>query len=177
MLPLRRPAPADFLARRRAATDWIRWGMTAPAEGSRRWLVETCRAELDWAEAEWRQLGGDALELPRHGPHPAEALRLPHEQAAARLVNCHVHLDLERRAIDDLGRRLRRQREAATDLAQSDAYRAAWAARVEASARALRACRERRAVAWRAFRAAASRYRELRAAIEGRLLRAERAAA
>jgi hypothetical protein len=177
MLPLRRPAPAAFLARRRASTDWTKWGMAAPAEGSRRWLVETCRAELDWAEAEWRQLTGDALGLPRHGPHPAEALRLPHEQAAARLVNCHIHLDLERRAIGDLVRRLRRQREAAADRAQGDGYRREWTARAEASARALRACRERRAVAWRAFRAAVGRYRELRAAVEEGLLRTERAAA
>src|SRR5690348_5460554 len=177
MLSLRCPAPAEFLARHPTATEWIRWGMTPPAEGSRRWLVETCRGELEWAEAEWRQCGGDAVALPRHGPHPAEALRLPHEHAAARLVNCHIHLDLERREIDDLRRRLRRQRDAASDLAQGDGYRAEWAARAEASARALRACRKRRAAAWRAFRAAASRYRALRAAVDTVPLRAERAAA
>jgi hypothetical protein len=177
MLSLRRPAPAEFLARRRAATDWAKWGVTPPAEGSRRWLVETCRGELEWAEAEWRQCGGDALALPRHGPHPAEVLRLPHEHAAARLVNCHIHLDLERRKIDDLRRRLRRQREAASDLAQSDDYRAEWAARAEGSADALRICRARRAIVWRAFRSATSRYRTLRAAADAKPLQAERAAA
>jgi hypothetical protein len=183
MVALRRPAPADFLARRRAATDWTAWRLTPPAEGSRRWLVETCRAELEWAEAEWRRLDGDgacshAPGLLRHGPHPAEALRLPHEHAAARLVNCHVHLDLERWAIDDLRRRLRRQREAASDAAQDDAWRVQWAVRAEASVQALRACRDRRAIAWRAFRAAAVRYRALRATIDADAWpRVERAAA
>jgi hypothetical protein len=44
MFPLRQPAPPAFLARRVATIDWVE----APAAGSRAWLVEICRAELEW---------------------------------------------------------------------------------------------------------------------------------
>jgi hypothetical protein len=171
MLSLRCPAPADFLMRRRAATDWVKWGLAPPAEGSRRWLVETCRAELDWAEADWRRLGGDPFEVSRHGPHPAEALRLPHERAAARLVNCHLHMNAETWQIDDLRRRLKSQRKAALDTTQSEAYRTDWAERADASKHELQTRRRRRAIAWRAFRSAASHYRRLRAALDRSRLR------
>ena len=68
MFQLRQPAPPAFLARRLAAIDWL----DPPPEGSRAWLVETCRAELEWSRAEWRRLGGDRGET-GPGPAPSEA--------------------------------------------------------------------------------------------------------
>jgi hypothetical protein len=171
MLSLRLSAPTDFLARRLAMIDWRG---VPPREGSRWWLVETCRAELEWAEADWRRLGGDALELPRSGrysgpisgPHPAEACRLPHEEAAARLVNCHLHVDVEAWRIRELLRRLPGQRQAAGDLTQSAAYRASWAAVAAGAIADLGDHRKRRAQAWRAFLAAASLYCRLRGPLD-----------
>jgi hypothetical protein len=161
-MPLRHlPAPADFLARRLDAIDWRG---APPGKGSRRWLVETCRAELDWAEADWRRLGGDALSAPRSGPHPAEASRLPHETAAARLVNCHLHVDGEGWRIRELLQRLPGQRQAAGDLSQSAAYRASWAAVAAGAIADLADHRKRRAQAWRAFLAAALLYCRRRSA-------------
>jgi len=174
MLSLRLPAPAAFLARRLDAIDWRG---APPREGSRWWLVETCRAELEWAEADWRRLGGDAVELPRpgrhsgqysgqySGPHPAEACRLPHEEAAARLVNCHLHVDVEAWRMRELLRRLPGQRQAAGDSTQSAAYRASWTAVAAGAIADLTDHRQRRAQAWRAFLAAASLYCCLRAAL------------
>jgi len=166
MLALRRPAPADFLARRLAAIDW-RDGI--PETNSRWALVETCRAELEWVDAEWRRLGGDAA-TPRsrsnQGPHPAESLRLPHEHAAARLVNCHLHVDVSGWRIRTLARRLPAQRRAARDEAQSVSYRAAWINAAAGTLSDLQDYRRRRALAWRAFLAAATEYRHLRAQME-----------
>ncbi|SKA30881.1 hypothetical protein SAMN02745126_05043 [Enhydrobacter aerosaccus] len=166
MISLRRPAPADFLERRRARVDWARWGLVEPPPGSPRWLVETCRAELEWVEADWRRLGGDPFRLQPHQPHPAEALRLPHEQAAARLLNCHLHLDGAHRQIDDAIRRLRLQRRAAIDRHQSSAYRQGWRRIALDTEKDLRLSRRRWAQAWRAFLAAGALYERLRAAIE-----------
>ena len=171
MLSLRFPASADFLARRLRA---IGWRGTPPREGSRGWLVARCRAELEWAEADWRRLGGDAIELPpprprpgRHAAsHPAEQYRLPHEAAAARLVNCHLHVDVETWRLRELLRRLPAQRRAAGDPTQDEAYRASWTAVATGTIADLRSHRARRAQAWRAFLAAASFYCRLRAAID-----------
>src|SRR5476651_1742760 len=163
MLSLRLPAPTDFLARRLDAIDWRG---APPREGSRWWLVETCRAELEWAEADWRRLGGDAVEPSRSRPHPAEACRLPHEEAAARLVNCHLHVDVEAWRIHELLRRLPGQRQAAGDPAQSAAYRAAWTAVATGTIADLGGHRRRRAQAWRAFLAAAALYCRRRAALD-----------
>jgi hypothetical protein len=167
MLSLRRSAPIDFLERRLEAIDWRG---APPRKGSRWWLVETCRAELEWAEADWRRLGGDAVELSRPGrycgPHPAEACRLPHEEAAARLVNCHLHVDVETWRMRELLRRLPGQRQAAADPTQSAAYRASWTAGAAGTIADLGDHRQRRSQAWRAFLAAASLYCRLRAALD-----------
>ena len=164
MLVLREPAPLDFLARRLTAIDWHEG---PPAEGSRIWLVETCRAELEWACADWRRLGGDLGET---GPaaHPSDAWRLPHERAAARLVNCHLHVDVEGWRIGELLRRLPGQRRATLDITQSAAYGLAWANRAAGTLDDLRLHRLQRRLAWRGFLAAADEYRGLRAALKPR---------
>src|SRR5471030_616127 len=72
----RQPASPSFVARRLACIAWR--GAPSP----RLWLVETCRAELEWAVAEWRLLAGDPDHEGRsdgrgHGSHPSEEWRLP----------------------------------------------------------------------------------------------------
>jgi len=168
MISLRLPAPSDFLARRFRAIDWHG---PPPREGSRSWLVETCRVELEWAEADWRRLGGDSGGEAGETPHPAEQCRLPHEVAAARLVNCHLHVDVEAWRIRELLRRLTGQRRAAADTTQSAAYRESWEAASRRTVADLARHRQRRAQAWRAFLAAAALYCRLRAAVDSVRLR------
>jgi hypothetical protein len=167
MLALRRPAPSYYIDRRRRL---LKRRAPLPGEGSRRFLVETCRAELEWAEAEWRHLGGAWVDvpftLPAGLPHPSEALRLPHEVAAARVVNCHLHVDVETWRLRELLRRLPGQRRASRDPTQSEAYRASWADVAAGTLTDLRDYRRRRAMAWRAFLDAATRYRLLRAQLD-----------
>ncbi len=164
MLALRPAAPADYLARRIAGIDWRG---PPPIEGSRWWLVETCRAELEWATARWRRLDPAAgIDDGRcGGPHPAEAWRLPHEREAARLVNAHLHLDVANARVRALLARLPDQRSAAADDAQSAAYRACWRQRSQDCESDLRATLTRRRLAWRAFLEATSHYCRLRAAL------------
>lgn len=162
------PATPDYLARRLAR---IRWPTgvpaAAPSPRSRLHLVATCRAELEWATERWRAEARDVDEWAcRFGPHPSEAGRLPHEMAAAALVNAHLHVDVENARLRDLGLTLRAQREAALDHTQDAAYRACWAEQAEASLGEYRRHRLRRQLAWRCFRAAADRYQRLRAFLE-----------
>lgn len=161
----RRPAPSTFLARRLAAISWFG---PPPAPGSRPWLVETCRAELAWALADWRLLTGAAEEPAARGgdPHPAEAHRLAHEQDAARVVNCHLHVDVEGWRIRTLLRTLRRQRRAACDGEQPEAYRLGWMEAAAGTLEDLAAHRNRRRVAWNCFLAAAEEYRRRRADLD-----------
>lgn len=155
----RQPATPDFLARRLLAASWA--PLAAPAAGSRRRVVATCRAELEWSLADWRLIFGamgDAFD----GPHPSEAHRLPHESAAARVVSCHLHADVEDWSIRKLLKTIRAQRRAAADTAQSDRYRASWAEAAERSGADLRLHVARRRKAWSMFLAAAAEYRALR---------------
>ncbi|MFI5001062.1 MAG: hypothetical protein ACHQK9_14385 [Reyranellales bacterium] len=158
---LRRPADRAFLERRLAAIDWFD---KPPTPGSRRHLVETCRAELEWSRADWRRLGG--IDDRTDGPHPSEAWRLPHETAAARLVNAHLHLDVETWRIDALLRHLPDQRRAAIDPTQSEKYRLDWADVATGGLRDLQVHRTRRCLAWRVFLSAAAEYRLRRATID-----------
>jgi hypothetical protein len=172
----RRPADRAFLARRLAAIDWRSYSasLTAgpPAEGSRVWLVESCRAELEWAHADWRRLtGGAGDDDRRFGPHPSEIWRLPHEAAAARLLNCQQYLVGDNSRIGALRGHLRSQRPAALDRSQSAAYRLKWADAAAGALGDLRMYRARRVLAWRAFLAAAADYRQQRAAIDNGPLR------
>lgn len=157
-LALRQPADASFLARRLAV---IAWREGTPSPRSRTWLVETCRAELEWADAEWRHLAGDAGER-TGGADPSQAWRLPHEHAAARVVNCHLHLVTDVWRLRELGPRLRRQRRDATDETLEPAQRLYWA---NAAARTLEDYRHhlvRRRLAWRCFLVAAAEYHRLK---------------
>jgi hypothetical protein len=158
MLALRRPAPLDLLARRIAGIDWRG---PPPTEGSRWWLVETCRAELAWAAAQWRRFDPAADEAGDGGA----SLRLPHEHEAARLVNTHLHVDVATSRIRELLARLPGQRAAAADTSQDGSYRACWRERAAGCESELRDCLERRRRAWRVFLQAASHYRHQRAAL------------
>jgi len=129
--------------------------------------VETCRAELEWAVAEWRLLAGDPDNGRSYdrvsGPHPSEEGRLPHERAAARVVNCHLHLDVAQWRLAELVPRLRRQRAAALDDGRPESHRLYWADAARATATDLGAYLVRRRLAWRCFLVAAADYRRLRA--------------
>lgn len=155
----RRPADPGFIARRLAAIAWCE----PPSPRQR--LVETCRAELEWATAEWRWLADD----PGHsgwGPHPSENWRLPHEQAAARVVNCHLHLDVALSRWGQLRRKLRGQRVAASRQDQTEAYRLSWADAAVGTQEDIRRYLARRRLAWRCFLAASADYRRLKALVE-----------
>src|SRR5262249_4420197 len=91
---------------------------------------------------------------------------LPHEQAAAALVNCHLHVDAGTRQIRDLVIRLRAQRAAARDATQSARYRAQWAEAAAASLAEIATYRRRRQPALRASLPAPGRSRLMRAALD-----------
>jgi len=146
-LSLRRPAAPEFLARRLTSVDWLK--VKPPA--SRRQLAEICRAELEWAEAEWRCLSGGRDAASDWGGHPAEAWRLPHEHAAARVINCHIHVDLAEWSIVRLLPVLRSQRFAALDRSRSADHRAQWAKLAARTERELLGLISRRRLARRCF--------------------------
>jgi hypothetical protein len=157
----RRPADPAFLARRLAAIAWHE----PPSPRLR--LVETCRAELEWAVAEWRWLSSDPDDSGRDwGPHPSEAWRLPHEHAAARVVNCHLHVDVAQFRLNALVPKLRDQRAAALRLDQGTSYRLYWADAATSTEGDVREYLRRRRLAWRCFRAASADYLHLKAMID-----------
>jgi hypothetical protein len=158
----RRPADAAFIARRLAAIDW----REPPSPRAR--LVETCRAELEWAVAEWRWLASDPDDRARGrdwGPHPSESWRLPHERAAARVVNCHLHLDVAQARLGQLVPNLRRQRASARRTNQDAIHRLYWADAAVGTERDVREYLVRRRLAWRCFLVACADYRRLKALI------------
>jgi hypothetical protein len=56
-------------------------------------LVKACRAELDGALNDWCRLNPNVMhDVRTMGPHPSEACRLPHEHAAANVLNIWGHL-------------------------------------------------------------------------------------
>jgi hypothetical protein len=155
----RRPADPDFIARRLAAIAWH----DSPSPRLR--LVETCRAELEWAAAEWRWLTGE----PDHtgwGPHPSEPWRLPHERAAARVVNCHLHLDVAQARLGELVPKLRRQRAASLRDGHNAVHRLYWADAAMGTESSIREYLIRRRLAWSCFLAASADYLRLKALIE-----------
>jgi hypothetical protein len=76
----RRPADRAFLRRD-----------VGPAleAGTRPWLIALCRAELAWAAHDWRRCNPDADDGSAWswGAPPPELERLPHEAAAAGILN------------------------------------------------------------------------------------------
>ena len=154
----RRPADRGFIARRLAAIVWYE----PPSPRQR--LVETCRAELEWAAAEWRWLVGD-LEDRGWGSHPSATWRLPHEHAAARVVNCHLHLDVALSRWGELRRKLRGQRAAASRQDQTESYRLSWADAADGTQEDIGRYLARRRLAWHCFLVASADYLRLKALI------------
>jgi len=112
----------------------IGWLAEQAAAGlDRRWLIESCRAELVWARADWLEITA--------GRDGWQEACLPHEQAAARLLEIWGLLHpLEHRLGEAIGR-LRAQRCAGWDVA--------------ATLEDVRGYRRDRRVLWQAFRDAA----------------------
>jgi hypothetical protein len=101
-----------------APVSWLAEQLPAGLD-SRRRHVETCRAELVWARADWLKITGTA--------EGWEEAWLPHEQAAAWLIAVWGHVQpVEDRLRQGL-ERLSRQRTAGWDLASAlgdvEAYR------------------------------------------------------
>lgn len=92
----------------------------APDIGARRRLVEACRGELAWAREDWLRIAGQ-LGLaadPRQRHDDAfvwEAARLPHELAAARLLNVWGHLHPVEHRLREAIARVRAQHAAGWD--------------------------------------------------------------
>jgi hypothetical protein len=87
---------ARLRCRTAAPADWLA-AQLHPALDARRRLVETCRAELAWARADWLEATATAEGWP-------EAC-LPHEQAAAHLLEIWGRLHpLEHRLLQGLER-------------------------------------------------------------------------
>ena len=161
-LARRRPADPAFLARRLAAIAWYE----PPSPRLR--LVETCRAELEWAVAEWRWLASDPDDR-GWGPHPSEAWRLPHEQAAARVVNCHLHLNVAQFApfrAAAAGFAASAPRPSTAAWIPGASYRLSWADAAAGTERDVREYLGRRRLAWPCFRAASADYLRLKALID-----------
>lgn len=155
LLAQRQPAPS------RRLTDRTSGPAPGPTSGSgaRRQLLQACRGELAWARDDWLRVAGElGLSADPHdrddgfdGGFAWEAARLPHEQAAARLLNVWGHLHpVEHRLSEAIGR-VRAQRAAGWD-ATATLEDVAWYRR------------ERRKLV-RAFLDAAADYRRQRAKI------------
>lgn len=150
----------DRLLARRLPAPTPRPTDRTPEPGERRQLVEACRGELAWAREDWLRiaasLGLAADPRDRHDDGFAwEAARLPHEHAAARLLNVWSHLHPVEYRLREAIARVRAQRTAGRDAAATledlTWYR-----------------RERRKLV-RAFLEAAAEYRRRRAKIGWRL--------
>ena len=139
--------------------------LTSPPDlsGCRR-LVETCRLELAWAREDWLDIAGRlglAVDPCREllGMPAWETDRLPHEQAAARLLNVWGHLHpIEHRLRASL-RRLKAQR------------RAGWVGPASGTLEDLRWYRAERAKLWHAFLLAGADYRQQRLRLGGQMRR------
>jgi hypothetical protein len=112
----------DPLLARRLPAPNQRLPDRAAGRGTRRRLIEACRAELAWAREDWLRIAAhlglaDDPRDRRDGGFIWEAARLPHEVAAARLLNVWGHLHpLEHRLREAIAR-VRAQRAAGWDAA------------------------------------------------------------
>jgi hypothetical protein len=144
LLAHRLPAPSQRLIDRRQDP------------GARRRLVEACRGELAWAREDWLRIAGQlglaADPRDRHDDSFVwEATRLPHELAAARLLNIWGHLHPVEHRLREAIARVRAQRAAGWD-ATATLDDVTWYRR------------ERRKLV-QAFLAAATEYRSQRAKV------------
>jgi hypothetical protein len=128
--------------------------------GARRRLVEACRGELTWAREDWLRIAAetglaadprDRLDNSHDDIFVWEAARLPHEHAAARLLNVWGHLHPIEHRLREAIARVRAQRAAGWDAAAT-LEDVAWYRR------------ERRKLL-RAFLEAAAEYRRQRAKV------------
>jgi len=108
LLPHRLPAPSHHLIERTSDL------------GARRRLVEACRGELVWAREDWLRIAGQlglaADPRERHDDSFVwEAARLPHERAAARLLNVWGHLHPVEHRLREAIARVRARRAAGWD--------------------------------------------------------------
>jgi hypothetical protein len=116
--------PVPTACRLTAPADWLA-GRLAPELGERARLIETCRAELTWARADGLALAAD--------DEGWQDLLLPHERAAARLLDLWGDLHPKEHRLREGLRRLRAQRHAGwpsavATLADVQRYRSArWA--------------------------------------------------
>jgi hypothetical protein len=147
----RKPALRGFIVRRIFA---------AGAKTARHTVIEAARAELAWSEADWaRMTGHSRLHDYREGPHPAETYRLPHEWAAARVLNAWSHLHPVEHRIHANVAVLRSQIKTAAMIPS-------WGKRAESTRETLRRLvADRRRLA-AAFFAETANYRHLRAGLE-----------
>ena len=111
-LPHRLPAPNHHLIHRTSGL------------GASRRLVEACRSELVWAREDWLRIAGQlglaADPSERHDDSFVwEAARLPHERAAARLLNVWGHLHPVEHRLREAIARVRAQRAAGWDATAS----------------------------------------------------------
>ena len=144
LLAHRQPSPSQRLIDR------------TPGLGARRRLVEACRGELAWAREDWLRIAASlGLTVDPHERHDDvylwEAARLPHEHAAARLLNVWGHLHPIEHRLREAIARAKAQRIAGWD-ATATLEDVAWY------------CRERRKLV-RAFLEAAAEYRRQRAKV------------
>lgn len=94
MLPAtgRVPASAAFLRSHLLRTSWGKDVVGVPVAWSQRWVLDACEAELAWATADWKRISPDFNGLDHEAWQLAELDRLPHERAAAKVLNCRRHL-------------------------------------------------------------------------------------
>ena len=156
----RQAALPGFLARRLLRMT------TPPLPGTRAHLVETCRAELDWSVADWKRINPYWNGWDHEAADMAEAHRLPHERAAARLVNAHGHLDTIEHCARRVLQRIPGQRAAASRMDQSAEYRASWQISLTGSLAELDNYKGQLRRALVAYRKAGREYRRLRAEID-----------
>lgn len=155
----REPALVGFLMRKVIAT-----GRTT----DRAHMVEACKAELDWSIADWSRLTGfSGLSHDyRDGAHPADIHRLPHERAAATVLNCWGHLHPTEWRIREIIKTLRAQRKAAAANRYSEDQRYAWGRKAEATRDDLRLYVEDHRRQTKLFFAAVAEYRALRSKLD-----------
>lgn len=127
----RRPAPASFIAAGR--------------------LVDQCHAELAWSLTDYTRIAGIGQD--DGGPHPSQFFQLPHEKAAATLLNVWGHLHPVEARAAVVAERMVAQRAAG------------WTDRAAGSLADLRFYLAERRKLRATFDAAAAAYRAARAAI------------
>lgn len=141
----------------------------AKAPAGRRTTIEACRAELAWSAIDFNRITDHRFmshDCRYDGAvHPSEAYRMPHEQAAARVLNAWGHVHVAEQRIRELSLTRRSQIEAANDATQSNAYRNGWAVAAGHTVHELAEQLKRLRVTYPIFLKAIRAYREARNAI------------